>query len=59
MRRAILTNLKNQNYFNYSVLIFVNDKSIGTGAFFHRLYQALRFMSDCKVEFFTTKYEED
>lgn len=57
MRKAVLTNLKKQNYYNYSVLIFVNDKPIGTGAFFHKICQALKFMDDCKIQSYIITWE--
>lgn len=57
MRRAVLTSLKKQDYYEYSVLIFVNNKPIGTGAFFHKLYQALKFMDDCKVQSYIITWE--
>ena len=59
MRRAILTKLKKQNYYKYFVLIIVNDKPIGTGAFFHRSLEALRFIRTCKVDFDLIEYKED
>lgn len=59
MRKAMLIMLKKQNYYNYFVLILVNNEPIGTGAFFNKLHQALKFIDDCKVKSSLIKHEED
>lgn len=59
MRKAVITHLKEENYYNFAVLIFVNNKPIGVGAFLHKLSQVRKFMNDCKVESYLIVYEED
>lgn len=59
MRRALITHLTEEKFYAFVVFIFVNDKQIGTGAYFHKLSQVRKFMNDCKVESYLIAYEED
>lgn len=59
MRKALIINLNSVNYYNFLVLIFVNGKQIGTGAYFRYLSQVRKFMVDCKVESHSITFEED
>lgn len=58
MRKALITHLREEKFYAFVVFIFVDDKLIGTGAYFRKLSQVRQFMNDCKVESYSIDYKE-